>query len=184
MSHALDLHGLHHVEDLLDVDSGGFHCAVSERGAVKGHVPVGAGDFHHFADEGEAIGVRAGASQTDHNVARFDALAVDNFVFFNDAHSKACEVVFAIGVHTRHFGRFAADQRAAGEFATVSDALDNAFGRVDVELSATEVVKEEEALGTLHEDVVDAHGDQILTHRIMTVKLEGEHELCSHAVGT
>ena len=66
----------------------------------------------------------------------------------------------------------------------MSDTLDNAFGRVNVELSAAEVVKEEEALGTLHEDVVDAHGDQILTHRIMTVELEGEHELCSHAVGT
>ena len=57
--HPLDGHFLHGGEHLLDVDAGGFHRAVGERGAVKGHVPVGARDFHYLADQGETVGVGA-----------------------------------------------------------------------------------------------------------------------------
>ena len=160
----------------------GFHCAVGERSTVEGHLPVGARNFHHFADEREAVGVGAGAGQTDHDVARLNALAVNDFVFFHDAHGKARKIVFAVGIHARHFCRLTADQSAACEFAAMRNALDHTFGRVHVKFAATEIIKEKEAFGTLNENVVDAHGHQILTDRIVTVELEGKHELGSYAV--
>lgn len=59
VGHALDFHLLHDIEDLLHVDAGRSHGAVGERRAVKGHIPVGLGDFNHLAKEREAVRVRA-----------------------------------------------------------------------------------------------------------------------------
>ena len=44
-------------------------------------------------------------------------------------------------------------------------------GDVDVELAAGEVVEEEERLGALHEDVVDAHRHEIDADRVVAVEL-------------
>jgi hypothetical protein len=55
-------------------------------------------------------------------------------------------------------------------------------GRVHVQLAAGEVVEEEQRLGALHQDVVDAHRHQILAHGVMAVQLEGQLELGAHAV--
>jgi hypothetical protein len=46
-----------------------------------------------------------------------------------------------------------------------------------------EVVEEEQRLGALHEDVVDAHRHQILAHGVVAVELERQLELGAHAVG-
>ena len=98
------------------------------------------------------------------------------------ADGEACEVVFAFRIHARHFGGFTADKSAASEFAALGDTGDNATGDVNVKLAAGIVVEEEEAAGTLHEDVVDAHGNEVLADRVVTAELEGEHELGAHAV--
>ena len=71
-------------------------------------------------------------------------------------------------------GGLAADQRAAGVLAAVRDALDDVGGDVDVELAAGEVVEEEQRLGALHEDVVDAHRDEIDADRVVAVERERE----------
>ena len=81
--------------------------------------------------------------------------------FFHRADGEAGEVVFAGRVHAGHLGGLAADQRAAGLFAARGDALDHVGGGVDVELAAGEVVEEEQRLGALHQDVVDAHRHQV-----------------------
>ena len=54
---------------------------------------------------------------------------------------------------------------------------------VDVELPAGEVVEEEQRLGTLDQDVVDAHRDQIDADRVVPVERERQHELGADAVG-
>ena len=38
------------------------------------------------------------------------------------------EIIIAIGIHARHFGRFATDQRASGDFAALGNASDDALG--------------------------------------------------------
>ncbi len=72
-------------------------------------------------------------------------------------------------------GRLAADQRAAGLLAAGGDALDHVGRDVDVELAAGEVVEEEQRLGALHEDVVDAHRDEVDADGVVPAEREGEH---------
>ena len=105
-----------------------------------------------------------------HGVAGRDAAAVDDAGLFDDADGKAGEVVFARRVHARHFRRLAADQRAARRLAAVGDAADDFGGDVDVELAAGEVVEEEQRLGALHEDVVDAHRDEVDADGVVAVR--------------
>ncbi len=127
--------------------------------------------------------MRAARGKAENRVARLDRAAVDDLVLFDNADGEACEVVFTGRIHARHFGGFAADQSpqpaSSQPLATTSD---NAAGDVNVELAAGIVVEEEEAAGTLHEDVVDAHGNEVLADRVVTAELEGEHELGAHAV--
>ncbi len=56
-------------------------------------------------------------------------------------------------------------------------------GDSDVELLADVVVEEEQRLGTLDQDVVDAHRDQIDADRVVPAEREGELELGAHAIG-
>ena len=80
-------------------------------------------------------------------------------------------------------GRLAADQRAAGLLAAARDALDDLAGDGDVELAAGEVVEEEQRLGALDQDVVDAHRDEVDADRVVAVERERELELGADAVG-
>ena len=76
--------------------------------AIQG-VRIGVGLLQHLAHQAEAVAVHAAAGHTDHAVARLDALAVNELVFFDDGHTKAGEVVAPLRVKPRHLGRFAAE---------------------------------------------------------------------------
>ena len=97
--------------------------------------------------------------------------------------AKPCEVIFPGRVHAGHLGGFAADQRAAGLFAAEGDALDDLGGGLHVELAAGEIIEEEQRLRALHQDVVDAHADQVDAHGVVAIQLEGKLELGADAVG-
>src|SRR5690606_34403331 len=98
-----------------------------------------------------------------------NGFTVDNARLFDCSDGKTGQVVLAIGVHAGHFSRFAADQGASGQLAALGNAADNAGGGIDRQLAAGEVIKKIQRLGALHQNVVDAHGDQVYTHGIMTV---------------
>jgi hypothetical protein len=93
-----------------------------------------------FAVEGRQIGLRAGDDpaqqritvrmrarrrQAEEHVTGDDRRTVDDRRLLDDADGKAGQIVLAVRIHARHFGRFAADQRAAGQFAAPGDALDD-----------------------------------------------------------
>ena len=80
-------------------------------------------------------------------------------------------------------GSFAADQRAARLLAARGDALDDGAGDLDVEALANEIVEEEQRLGALHQDVVDAHRHQVDADGVVLVQREGELELGADAIG-
>ena len=54
---------------------------------------------------------------------------------------------------------------------------------LDVELAGREVVEEEQRLGALHDDVVDAHRDEVDADRVVDAGLERDLELGADAVG-
>ncbi len=63
------------------------------------------------------------------------------------------------------------------------DAADHARRSVDVQPAAGEVVEEEQRLGTLHQDVIDAHADEVDADAVVAVERERQPQLRAHAVG-
>ena len=55
--------------------------------------------------------------------------------------------------------------------------------RLHVELAAGEVVEEEQRLGALHQQVVDAHGDEVDADGGVPAGVDGDLELGADAVG-
>jgi len=127
--------------------------------------------------------MRAARGQPEHRVALGDRRAVDDAAFFDDADRKTGKIVLARRIHAGHLGGLAADQRAACLLATGGDALDHPRRGRDVELAAGEIIEEEQRLGALHQDIVDAHRDEIDADRVVAVELECEFELGADAVG-
>ncbi len=58
-----------------------------------------------------------------------------------------------------------------------------ALATVHVELAAGEIVEEEQRLGALHDEVVDAHGDEVDADRGVLAGIDGDLELGADAVG-
>jgi hypothetical protein len=121
--------------------------------------------------------------KAQHHVARHDVAASDDLGFFHHANGKASQVVFAHRVHARHLGGFAANQRAAGLLAAGGDAFDHVGGLRHVQLAAGKIIQEEQRLGALHQNVVDAHRHQVDADGVVTVPVEGQLELGAHAIG-
>ena len=127
--------------------------------------------------------MRAVGGEAEHHVAGPDAAAVDDFAFFHHAHGEAGQIVFAFGIHAGHFGRFAANQGAAGLFAALGDAFNHIGGARHIELAAGEIVEEKQRLCALHEDVVHAHGHQVDAHGVVNIPFKRQFQLGAYAVG-
>src|SRR5512134_981868 len=124
----------------------------------------------------------ATGGEPEQYVAGADSPAVDRLRFLHDAHGESGKVVFAGDERIRMLGGLAADQRATGLLAAGCDSPDHLGRHADVESLADEVVEKEKRLGTLDEDVVDAHGDEIDSDGVVLAEREGELELGAHAV--
>src|SRR5690606_32921089 len=85
-------------------------------------------------------------------------------------------------IHARHFGGFAADQRATGNPAALGNAVDDGGALLDVELAGGKIVEEEQGLGALYDDVVDAHRHQVLPDSAVIAGVDGNLELGADAV--
>ena len=99
------------------------------------------------------------------------------------ADGEAGQVEVAVGVHAGHLRRLAAHQRGTGAAAALGDAFDHPGGMVDRELAGREVVQEQQRLGPLADQVVDAHGDEVDADRIHQTGVDGDPELCPDPIG-
>ena len=120
--------------------------------------------------------------EAEHDIARGDGCSVDRGAALDRAHGEAGEVVIAGSVQPRHFRGLAADERAAGVAAGLRDPGDHALRLRHVEPAGREIIEEEERLGALHDEVVDAHGDEIDADRIVPPGLDRDLELGADAV--
>jgi hypothetical protein len=123
------------------------------------------------------------AGQTQHHVARFDVGAGQDLGFFNSTHGKPGQVVFTGRVHAGHLGGFTTDQRAAGQLAAPGNTTHHGGCGVHIELAAGKVVQKEQGLGTLHQHVVHAHGNQVNAHGVVHGPFKRQLEFGAHAVG-
>ena len=181
--HPLDLHRSHECQQRLDIDAGRRHQHVGQRLAVEISLQVGLGDIDDLAYQRVAVRMRARRGQAKHHVANCDRGAVDDLRFFHSAHSKAGQVILAIRIHRRHLGRLATDQSTTSLLAALRNALDDGGRRRHIEFAAGEIIEEKQWLGTLHQDVVDAHGDQVDADGVVPVQMEGQTQLGADTIG-
>ncbi|MNV27903.1 hypothetical protein D3C71_1190700 [compost metagenome] len=187
MGHAVDRRavGLEQRQDRLDVQAGRRHQRIDQLDpAVQLQIGRLTGAVVDAAHQRVAVGMRAGGGDADQHVAGGHAGAVLHFALLDAGDGEAGQVVFARGIHVGHFGGFTTDQRATGLGAAVGNAADHGRSGVDVELAGGEVIQEEQRLGALDQDVVDAHGDQIDADGVVAAQLLCELQLGADAVGT
>jgi hypothetical protein len=113
--------------------------------------------------------MRSRRGQPEQHVAGLDALAGQLPTALDRADREARKVIVAVRVHAGHLGGLAADQRAAGDPATIGDARDDRRRDAGVELAGAKIVEEEQRLGPLHDQVVDAHRDQIDANGVVDI---------------
>src|SRR5665213_3865887 len=103
----------------------------------------------------------AGGGKSEDHIAFRDVGAWQDLAALDRADREAGEIVIVAVIEPRHLGGLAADQRAAGLPAAESNAGDD--GRADFRLEFTGgvIVEEEQRLGALHYQVIDAHGAEI-----------------------
>lgn len=85
-------------------------------------------------------------------------------------------------VHARHLGRLSTDQRTPSTQTPLGDTLDDVGGDGHIQLAARKVVEEVERLGTLDDQVVDAHRDEIDTDGIVLAAIQRDPELGSDTI--
>ena len=187
------------LQNRLDVDARGGQQSVCQRCAAEllertaqllglsgglGRARLNAVDADDLAHERVAVGVHAGGRQAQDHIARADVCGVEHLGTVDDAHGKAGKVVVGRSHNARVLGHLAAHERAARELAAVCHALDDLCHVLGLDVADGNIVQKEERLGARSQNVVDAHGDQVLAHRLVTVHDLGEDELGAHAVGT
>src|SRR5690625_759989 len=96
-------------------------------------------------------------------VARLDLAAVDDFVALDHTDAESGEIVIVTAVHAGHLGGFAAYQGAARLAAAFGYAVDDGSGGIHIEATGRVVIQKKQRFGTAHQQIVDAHGDQVDT---------------------
>jgi hypothetical protein len=121
--------------------------------------------------------------EPDQPVARGDIGPWQHGVPLDGPDGEAGEVEIPAGVEAWHLGGLAADERRAGHAAALGDAGDDPSPGGGVELSRREIIEEEEGLGTLHDEIVDAHRDEVDADRVEDTRVDGDLEFRPDAVG-
>ena len=121
-------------------------------------------------------------AKPSNHIAEFDVFAVDDALALDHSHDESRQVVFAVGIETRHLGGFAADQGAAVVLAGFGQAFNDLLGDIRVELAGGKIVHKEKRGGALNGDVVDAMVHQIGADGVMHIHLEGNFQFGADAV--
>ena len=151
-------------------------------GERRRRVPVEAGERDDLAHQRKAVGMDAGGGEAEDDVALGNIAGWQELAAFGSTDGKAGEIVVAGGIHAGHFGRFAADQRAARLAAAGGNAADDGRTLVGVELAGREIIEEEQRLGALHDEIVDAHGDEVDADGVVIVGIDRDLQLGADAV--
>lgn len=140
------------------------------------------GEGNDFADKGETVGVGARGRESEEDVARGDIGRGEDLCSFNHTHSKTGKIIVVPVVHARHFCRLTADQCASSLETSLGNTGDHIRGHRHVELGTRIIVEEVERLGTLNDEVVDAHRNEVDTDGAVFPMVKSDTELGSNTV--
>src|SRR5262245_2372761 len=155
--------------------------------ALAGHercgvAPANSTSFDDLANQRITVGVHAGRSKADNGVTFHYIVARQHRIAFDCTDGESRKVVIVAPVDTWHFRGLAADQRATGLATTGADTGDNGGAELWPELSTRVVVKKEQGLGPLNDQIVHAHCDQIDADGVVPAGFNGDLELGTDAI--
>ena len=113
----------------------------------------------------------AGRRQAVHEVACLKSRPGQQGPALGGADREAGDVKIAGSVKAGHLRRLSADQCAAGLRAPLGDALNDCRRDFLVKLAGCKIVQEKQRLSALNDNVVDAHGDQVDSDRVIDAAL-------------
>ena len=120
--------------------------------------------------------------QANDFVTRSNALAVNNTLLVNDAHTETGEVVIIVCIHARQLGSFSAYQRSACLLATLCDTTYYRRGCLLIEVATAVIIQEEQRFRALHDNVVDTHCDEVDAYGVMNAKVDGKPQLGANTI--
>ena len=129
-----------------------------------------------------AVGMNARGRKAQKHVAICHLVAGQLLAALNRAHAKTGQIIVAWPIHAGHFRRLATDQGAARQLAPFGNTGHDSGGNAVLKMARCEVIQEKQRFGALHDEVIDAHRDQIDADRIMAVMVDGELDLGAHAI--
>ena len=138
--------------------------------------------FCEPANQRIAVGMHSRTRETEKDMSRRDTLARQLLPALDCADAETGKVVIAGGIHARHFRRFTTDQRATCLLAAFGNAGNHPLGHAILELAGGEIVQEEKRFGPLNDQIVDAHGNEIDSDRVMFAAIDGELQLGADAI--
>ena len=99
------------------------------------------------------------------------------------ADRETGQVIVTFAVEARHLRGFPANQGGAGAPTALGDAGDHLAAGLDRKFRGGVIIQKKQRLTALHHQVVDAHGDQVDTDRVMAAGLNGDHQFGADAIG-
>ena len=103
-------------------------------------------------------------------------------VALHRANAETGKIIVAFGIHAGHFGRLATNQRATRLLAAFGDAGDNRRGNGVVEFAGGIIIKKEQRLCALYDQVICAHCDKINADAFMATRFDGQFQLRADAI--
>ena len=184
--HPLDREVFEQIQEALDIDAGRGEELFTNALFQTAHRAVDLQSHaleENLARQRITVGMEAGGGETDNLVANRGGRTVNDILAIDNADGKTSKIVLPFAVHSRHLGGLAANQSTAGLDAALGDAANNLYRFLRREFARRQIVEEEEGLGALNNDIVDAHRHQIDADRIVLVHHEGDLELGADTIG-
>ena len=140
--------------------------------------------IENLPHQAEAVGVYAGAGQSNDHVTGPHPGVVDDFLLVHDSHAEACQIVVIHGHHAGMLRRLTANQGGAGLDAALSHTAYDFRNTLRHVFAAGNVIQKKQRLRAAADHVIDAHGHAVDADGIVLVQEHGDFQLGTHAVGT
>ena len=127
--------------------------------------------------------MQAGGGQADEDIARPHQASVEDPLLVHYADGEPGQVVLVLRVEAGHLGGLPSDQGALRLHAPLRHAGDYGGDPLRHVFTKRDIVQKEEGPRSGADYVVDAHGNAVDTHCVVTVGKEGELQLGAHSVG-
>jgi cardiolipin synthase (CMP-forming) len=173
-------------ETRLNVNPGGREDRIAEallRRKGSRIRPRETGFFDHLAHQGIAIGMHPGRTNPNDQVALRDVRAREESIAFDHTDGEAGQIIIVAVIDPGHLRSFAANQSATRLAASNTNTGNDRRADFRLKFAASIIIEEEKRLGTLYDQVIDAHCDQVDSNRVVTPGFDRDLKLGTNAVG-